>query len=215
MKRILTINCLAVFLLCSFFPADAMAIGLGLNLTGGVGSTEWEVEQDFFPYSEWEEDVDVTRVGLGLILDTTVAKNRLFNYRLNIGCEAVDYDIDGGGTFETEGCFMAHDFGFGIIRKKNLRLWVGPELRLSYSEGELENVSTTELHMATIGIGPVVGLNLNFGKTVTLALKVGALSMGGGGYVEDKVSGQDWEISEEGSYAFANVGIIFRLGDKY
>lgn len=211
MKRILTINCLAVFLLCRFFLADAMAIGIGFNVSGGGGSTEWEVEEGSWP----DEDVDVTRGGLGFILDTAVAKNRLFNYRLNIGSEAVDYDIDGGGTFETKGLFMAHDFGFGIIRKKKLRLWAGPELRLSYSEGELENNSNTELHMATFGIGPVVGLNLNFGKTVSLALKVGALAMGGGGYVEDKVSGQEWDISEDGSYAFANVGIIFRLGDKY
>lgn len=215
MKRILTINCLAVFLLCSFFPADAMALGLGFNLTGGGGSTEWEVEQDFPPYSKWEEDVDLTRGGIGLILDTTVAKNKLFNYRLNIGYEAVEYDIDGGGIFETEGWFMAHDFGFGIIRKKNLRLWVGPELRFSFVEGEQETNSNNELHMLTVGIGPVVGLNLNFGKLVSLALKVGALSIGGAGYVENKAAAQDWDIEEKGTYTFLNVGLIFRIGDKY
>lgn len=215
MKRILTINYLAVFFLCSFFLADAMAAGIGFNLTGGGASTEWEVEQDFSPYYEYDRDVDVARGGIGLIFDTTVAKNRLFNYRLNIGSEAVEYDIDGGGTFETTGWFMSHDFGFGLIRKKNLRLWAGPEVRLSYSEGELENDSSTELHMATFGIGPVVGLNLNFGKKLTLALKVGALSMGGGGYIEDKTSGLEWDITEEGSYSFVNVGLIFRLGDNY
>ena len=215
MKRILAINCLAVFLLCSIFMTDAMAMGIGLNLAGGGGSAEWEVEQDFFPYSEYDEDVDVARGGIGFIFDTTVAKNRLFNYRLNIGSEAVEYDIDGGGIFETRGWFMAHDFGFGIIRKKNLRLWAGPEVRLSYSQGELENNSNTELHMATFGVGPVLGLNLHFGKRVSLALKMGALSMGGGGYIEDKTSGLEWDITEEGSYSFVNVGVIFRLGDNY
>ncbi|MDT8318386.1 MAG: hypothetical protein RQ824_10435, partial [bacterium] len=177
MKRILTINFLAVFFLCSFFSADAMALGIGLNLTGGGGVTEWEIKQDYSPHNKYDEDVDVARGGLGFILDTTVAKNSLFNYRFNIGSEAVEYDIDGGGSFETKGWFMAHDFGFGIIKKKNLRLWAGPELRLSYSQGELENNNNIKLYMATIGIGPVVGLNLNFRKNITLALKVGALSM--------------------------------------
>ena len=214
MKRMLAINCLAVFLLCNFFTTEARAIGIGLNLTGGGGISEWEIEQDFFPY-KIDKDVDVARGGIGFIFDTTVSKNRLFNYRLNIGSEAAEYDIDGGGTFDTRGWFMAHDFGFGLIRKKNLRLWAGPEVRLSYSQGERETDSNTELYMATIGVGPVIGLNLNFRNSVSLTLKVGALSMGGGGYIEDKTSGLDQDITEEGSYSFVNVGVIFRLGDNY
>lgn len=215
MKRILAINCLVVFLLCSLFVTDAMAIGIGFNLTGGGGSADWEVERDFWPYGEDDDDVDVTRGGIGFIFDTTVAKNKLFNYRLNIGSEAVDYDTDYFGTFETKGWFMAHDFGFGIVRKKNLRIWAGPEVRLSFSQGELENNSNTELYMATFGVGPVLGLNLHFGKRVSLALKMGALSMGGGGYIENKTFGLEWDITEEGSYSFVNVGVIFRLGDNY
>lgn len=69
--------------------------------------------------------------------------------------------------------------------------------------------------MATFGIGPVVGVNLNFGKKLTLALKAGALSMGAGGYIEDKTFDLKWDITEEGSYSFVNVGLIFRLGDNY
>ena len=217
MKRILAINCFAVFLLCSFFPADAMAVGLGFNVSAGGGSTDWEAE-DWWGDSYDVFDTDDSRVGFGFIFDTTVAKDRLFNYRLNIGTEAVDYETEGGSTFETSGWFMAHDFGVGIVRKKSLRLWIGPELRISHSEGELDTDNSSSIDVITIGIGPVLGLNLNLGRTVTLAFKVGALAMSSLGtweFVDPWGYEDEFDLNGDGSHTFANVGIIFRLGDNY
>ena len=218
MKKRIMIRGFFVLIVLVFFASNAHAIGFGFNMTGGGGSTNWEAEDWWDGTKVADFDTDDSRVGFGFIFDTTVAKDRLFNYRLNIGPEAVDYDVDGGGTFETRGWFMAHDFGFGIVRKENLRLWVGPEVRLSYSEGELDTDNSSSIDVITMGIGPVLGLNLNLGRTVTLAFKVGALAMSSFGTLEfvDEWGYEDEpDLYGDGSYGFANVGLIFRLGDDY
>jgi len=207
----------AVSLLFVFYitAADAMALGLGFNLSGGGGTSEWTLE-DQWVYAEYDEDVETGQAGIGFVLDTTVAKDGIFNYRLNIGIEEGEYEFeDGGGSFETAGWFMAHDFGFAIVRKKNLRLWAGPEIRWSYSHGEDEIDSSIELDVITWGVGPVVGLNFNFRKGLTLALKAGALGTSSVGRIEDKGMGLEWDIEGSGAYSFFNVGLIFRLGDEY
>ena len=80
--------------LALLFPASsAMAVGAGMYFSYGHG---WgNVEDDDFddlwddglPYTfDFEENV----FGVGFTFDTNVAKNRLFNYRLEIGYERVN-----------------------------------------------------------------------------------------------------------------------------
>ena len=56
--------------------ATSYAIGLGIHLTGGytthTGYNETRLGQKFF-------------TGLGFVLDTTVAADNLFNYRMQLG----------------------------------------------------------------------------------------------------------------------------------
>lgn len=215
MKKRIMIRGFFVLIVLVFFASNAHAIGFGFNLTGGGGSTDWEANHEWDSSWDFDFDTDDKRGGIGFIFDTAVAKDTLFNYRLNIGSEAVDYETDGGGTFETTGWFMAHDFGFGIVRKGRLRLWVGPEVRLSYSEGEMDINKDWEMNVFSIGVGPVVGLNVNFGKTLTLALKAGALSMGSGGILEDNFWEDEYNLEGSGSYSFVNVGLIFRIGNDH
>lgn len=211
MRRKVVVCILALIFGMSSLATNAMAFGLGFNLSGGGGSTEWDPEVSAINF-----DTDDSRGSVGFVLDTTVAKNFIFNYRLNIGSESVDYEReDGSGTYETKGWFMAHDFGFAIIRKKHIRLWAGPEIRWSYTEGEQDTNKDIEMRALALGIGPVVGLNLNFGKRLTLAFKAGALAMTYDGALESKFFGVESDIEGEGSYSFVNVGLIFRLGDEY
>lgn len=219
MKRKVIVSILAIIFCVSCLTTNAMAIGLGFNLSVGGGHTEWDIEDQYI-YNTEKDESDDTRVGIGFIFDTAVAKNSFFNYRLNIGSESVEYDFDKSGKYETSGWFMAHDFGFAIVRKKNLRLWAGPEIRFSYSEGDLDDASVnSEINIFSVGVGPVIGLNLNFNKGITLALKAGALAMSSTGEIDVKnflaPADPDFELEGEGSCGFINVGLIFRLGDEY
>ncbi|MDH3976293.1 MAG: hypothetical protein OEV42_18665 [Deltaproteobacteria bacterium] len=216
MKRKVAVYILTLFFVSSCLTTNAMAVGLGFNLSGGGGSTEWDIEQQSWPYAKWKEDTDDSIGGIGFVLDTAVAKNRLFNYRLNIGLHSADYEYDSGATFETSGWFMTHDFGFAFIRNNKVRLWAGPEIRLSYSQGELDTDNDYEIDIVTFGIGPVIGANFNFAKNMTLTVKTGVLGTSSAGVIEHKTLGfVDQDIDGSGSYSFINVGLTFRLGDEY
>ena len=64
-------------------------------------------------------------------LDSAVAKDKLFNYRMNLGYEHVPrgstdstFAMFNGGSFE-------NIFGFGVYRSKLMRVWLGPSLRIA------------------------------------------------------------------------------------
>ena len=79
MKRMVASNVFVLLFVFSFTVTDAMAIGLGFNLSAGGGSTEWDIE-DRWLNTEREEDSDDARGGIGFIFDTAVAKNTLFHF---------------------------------------------------------------------------------------------------------------------------------------
>jgi len=67
MKRVSLLKVFLLLFLLSFSAVDAMAIGLGFNLSAGGGTTEWDVEDQYF-YTEWEDDSDDSRGAIGFIL---------------------------------------------------------------------------------------------------------------------------------------------------
>lgn len=109
---------------------DTYAVGIGIYATGGTAMSNWMVENENFGSS-----TDYC-FGGGLLIDTAVAKNKLFNYRMAIGYEwygsnnpslyNVKPDYNFAHKFD-----MSHTFGLGIYRTKTLRFWVGPEVGLT------------------------------------------------------------------------------------
>ena len=102
---------------------EASALGIGFYYEYGGGSTDWTMDYDEGYHNgsyhdDWSEDFDgdKTRSALGFILDTTVARDMLFNYRFQIGYETWKDEVDGFDTFDMEGITMTHDFGFGVLR---------------------------------------------------------------------------------------------------
>ena len=228
MKRLLSIYYFSALFLFCFFLTESMAAGIGFNVTGGGGSTKWDANN--WSHSSSDKDfhfkTDNERAGIGFLFDTAVGNKRVFNYRLNIGTEAVDYKVKSvykfnidpnlNGTFETKGRFMSHDFGFKVFERKKLRIWLGPELRLSKIEGKLSGDKNYEVSISSLGLGPVLGVNLNIGKTLSLAIKVGALEMASYGDLDNHATGEDWDIyADNDHYIFANVGLLFRFGEPY
>jgi hypothetical protein len=60
------------------------------------------------------------------------------------------------------GVSIEHGFGIGLIREKGFRLWVGPEGSLAILD-----------RSAIVGLGPVVGANIDIGNDYAVGLKVG------------------------------------------
>ena len=121
-----------VLLLLTLSGGRAFALGLGFYGTVQGGSGSWELEnQSGFTF--YDDDGDTERFGIGFTLDTAVARNKLFNYRLNIGPERFDIDFDnsGGATAELYGLAADNTFGFGVMRTEKVRLWAGPRVRIA------------------------------------------------------------------------------------
>ncbi len=128
-KIILPILC-AGFL---FMVSDAMAFGIGAYATvGGGGSTFKTTTLDYNP-NITASSSDFT-AGAGLILDTNLAADSLFNYRLKLG--GGKRWIDREKKISMARLNLSNIFGFGIIRTGVIRWWLGPQLGGIYSWGK-------------------------------------------------------------------------------
>lgn len=202
MKR-LQVLVMAALLLAGGWLAEVQAAGFGMYGTLGWG----EVEIDGWDFPFGDDDAGGTSrehshlAGVGMALDSAVARDRLFNYRLNIGYEEMTHDKG-----ELDSFVMDHDFGFALYRSEAARLWFGPELRTSWGSHDTFG----------FGIGPVLGLNLHTGPEISIALKGGYLVTGfaGGDWPDDEE--EDFEDYEEAAHAFVNLAIFFRSpGDRF
>jgi hypothetical protein len=203
---------------CLAYVGNVEAFGLGVSGSYGSGTAKqtYESTSPFTPDPEYKYD-DTDRKSIGLVLDTNLSKDKLFNYRLGLAYETVNFKRENQTvSYDPKGCSLENDFGFGIIRTDFLRLWLGPELRFAYLKKPWENRRTT--HLVEAGIGPVVGLNFNIGSVVTLSVK--------GGYIFNKTYGsrtnpatatttssEDTLITGSGNYPIANLALIFRIGE--
>jgi hypothetical protein len=209
----LLIPCIIVCCLIVFPITNAGAVGLGFYVERGSGSSDWEEEDDYDNTNDF--DTDDKRAGFGFVLDTNVAQDRLFNYRLQIGYEKRDTEIKNSiDSADLKGFVMSHDFGFGVLRTRNVRLWLGPELRLAYYTGSPKINDDLDISIFEYGIGPVVGANFNIGSTVTLAVKTGYLFQGFVGIGEDDFD-DEYTYTGTSRNFYVNFAIIFRIGDVF
>ncbi|MFA5515703.1 MAG: hypothetical protein WDA20_05390 [Desulfuromonadales bacterium] len=195
---LLTVACLLAW------PAsDVLATGFGFYGTLGQGEIKYENDEVY----SWAGDADGSSrddtdlLGVGMVFDTAVARDRVFNYRLHLGYEKLKMDTDAQkDEFDRlEYVVIDQDFGFALYGSAYSRIWFGPELRIFFSHDEFG-----------MGIGPVLGVNLHTGRKITTALKVGFLFSD---FASDDFFSRDYERE---SHAFLNLAILFRsAGDRY
>jgi hypothetical protein len=198
----------------AFMMNSAQAIGLGLYGTWQVGPTDWEFDDTDDSGFIFDYSGDTSRVGGGFVLDTAVAKDKLFNYRLNIGVETFVSDLDELAVeMDLSGVAIDNTFGFGVMRGDTVRLWLGPRLRLGFFDGDVqpEIAPNTDIYLLEVGLGGVFGANFNIGSTVTLGLTTGYMYSGYGGIVEG-VSDEDVTLTGDGGRVFLSGVLIFRMG---
>ncbi len=129
-------------------------------------------------------------LGGGFALDTNLAADKLFNYRLDL---SVHYTDD-----EKRTCFRmntVHYFGFGVVRKKIVRFWLGPQLSIGGMIWRVEGLYA--------GLGLALGLNLNLTEMFTMSFTLAPRFIFGyansaGGY---------------GADGMFTIGFMFRVGN--
>lgn len=146
------------------------------------------------------------------MLDSAVANDRVFNYRLNIGVYNWSEEFEDDSEFDLTGFMMSHDFGFGVFRNKYVRLWLGPEIRFAFGTGDEDENDGYDVEIVSFGVGPVLGLNLHFGPVVSLGLKSGYLFEGVAGNA-DGFDSIDFHGSD--TMYFFTLSLIFRINDEF
>ena len=196
-KLMVSLAVAGVFFLSLATGAQAAGAGGYLELTSGSGEFEYETSPDF--------DVDSDSVGFGFVFDTDLADKRVFNYRLNVGFEALDLEDEDDDTLELEGLVIDNTFGFAIVRERDFRWWAGPQLSLGFYSGETDNgIMTADL--AAIGVGGITGVNFLSGNFCT-SISVGFRYMGYAG--EAEYFGYKEDLEGNTSIIFINAAILF------
>lgn len=212
-----------LFIAVLFFvlsPMSAHAIGIGVYGSYGLGSADWK---DGF-FSDFSTDTD-HKAG-GLSFDTSLSGRRVFNYHLNIGKEVMNtkdfiarnFTSAYTSDLQLSGLSMSNTFGLGGEISPGIKMWVGPELHLSWLKGSPSNVPGFKLDGAGLGFGPSLGVNFNLPSGLTLLLKAGYLvtrySFDGEGILDSRfVSNTNYHVDE--NYTYLNLEIMFRTpGDR-
>lgn len=223
MKRIAMFVLLVLFLSAMWIDS-AGAVGIGLQIPIGGGSRTYKsVEAD----DDWSHTGDYKQAGIiGFALDTRMARRGFFNYRLGLGYERINYNPEAEEDHFHSVYYLDNTFGFGIVKTRFLRLWMGPQIRLAYFSFK-ENYSGTygsseyKENGFGIGIGPVIGANFNFGSVVSICLDLGYRfsTHGGTGKATWDYNGitesaeTDFTLGQNGH--FINISFFFRINDVF
>lgn len=212
MKRL----CVSIFLsillsLCVAVPSS-MAVGLGVYWTSAWGEAAYDAEDD--SNNTWDFDVDIERRGYGLVFDTAIAKDSVVNLRLNAGYYNWQEEVN-GSIADLDGYQAVFDLGFGVVRNKNLRFWIGGELSAAYGDGSLEGFDAFEIHLINVGVGPVAGFNFHFGDRLSLGIKAGYLYERFIGEGENTIT--DYNVDYEGytGQYFVVLSAFYRFSDVF
>ena len=215
MKRFAKLFILSCTMLLLWSP-NCFAIGFGafIDASGGSGDMEWETD-----YYSW--DVDSRAGAVGFVLDTSPTKERIFNYRLNVGFARQELKDDYDVTMKSNGVYAENIFGFAFIREENFRWWAGPLVRIGYYSGDSGTVQQwpdttikTDVDYAEFGLGAVTGLNFKAGNTI-LSPSVGVRFIGFAGEGKTITRNNFGSFSQtedfEGntSNIFANFAVLF------
>jgi len=179
----------------------AEAGGIGFYLNNGSGTAEYSDDDGTYTI-----DVDTKFSGYGLILDSNVSKDKVYNGRITFGPETMTLSTS-EGDIDLTGIALHSDFGFGGTIADFIRLWGGFQFRFAlYNKAEADDVKK-DASMAGFGIGPVLGINIIPIKVITFSLKTGYVFAAYSGDIDD----YSYKIQQDQHYFF-NAGLIFRFG---
>ena len=215
-KKTLLFLMVSLFTVVGFYAAEADALGLGGYLTLGTGSAEGEIDRD---PGTFDTGHDVSPGGFGFVLDTRVASDGLFNYRLNVGYEIVGYDDTTANSLDTTFLRFSIDntFGFAVFKNEKVRVYLGPQVRLAYMIASETTASEGDLGILALGIGlaPVAGVNVHLNDKVSLSFETGYRFTSYVGTLELDRANQSYTWTNTEKALFFNVSVFYRINDVF
>jgi hypothetical protein len=207
MKKCITLI-VTVVVLVTAYPYSAHAIGIALSRQDNpVG-----IQEPRLSYSSVFNRLVDRMQGVAVFLDTAVAKDRLFNYRLSLDCSSIMTQKDmifANMSYSINRLTVSNTFGFGFIRTPLIRIWAGPQLALCY---EFKNKNSLIFDPRIYNkIGTVVGLNLHTGKDMTLTFEAGFRT----GFGFDITKSPSNSLVKSNLEPIASVKLIFRSWDMF
>ncbi len=154
---------------------------------------------------------------VGMVLDTAVAYDSLFNLRFQIDYSLLSNSIKSEMLEERYLFYFIKPhsvFGFSPIRKRCLRFWFGPGLGLSY----MQNQQQSKESLTAFNIDFNIGLNFHFASELSAFITVA------GGYtfntaeniIDNSRQQKLFQKADGHGYNFAiYYGFLYRLRDKY
>jgi hypothetical protein len=213
-----------------FSASQAFAAGAGVYITGTYGMMKWNYEPDSAGSVQVPFDSDITKIGLGLIFDTNVSKDRLFNYRLNLGLDYISLNYNRRAKtnnyyesynipteLKDRNCLGFHannTFGFGLYRSESYRIWVGPQVGFGfyYDDKDKSNITKSPFWNYYAMAGIAAGINMHMSESVSLAFDCGfryTMNVGGN---DDECPAF---INGKGYEAFLTIGAILKFNDTF
>jgi len=178
---------------------------------------------------------DQSQWSLGALIDTNVARDSLFGYRLEIGYERATKEgvpsiyqplySSGQLAFSAttypdvvgNGLEINNIFAFGVLRREQFKLWMGPNVRLGFQAYQYPLLGTS--YEFSAGLGVRTGVNYHVNERISLSLTLGYTYVGRfGGVPYGNVSGiwGDSGYTQGGNMFGINTAIIFRgAGDQF
>jgi hypothetical protein len=206
-------------LLLLAMPVIGYSAGMGIYIPSNITENE-KIEYDDTFAGTYDHEYKPS-AGFGVAFDTNIGKNRLFNYRLGLEYSHAELDnLDGesvpSGTEYTKDKFnIVNTFGFGVLRKQHVRLWVGPRLNIQFESGEFSGGSTTFWTQDSfgIGLGVAAGVNVNLGRLVTLAADLDYHAVAIYGTEENALYSVGYSGVNEG--VTARLYLLFRFRERF
>lgn len=206
-----------IFLMAAlgFEVLDATASGFGFYGSSSSGSSLWDNNA---AKDQEDEEFNADSSEFGLVFDSNTSRNNLFNYRLNLGYLRSTYaheNSDLNYKIRLGGFAINNTFGFGILRTAPVRVWFGPQIGFSWQSGSDNQKMVADLSQYAASIAPVLGMNVNIGKSSFLTVEGGYRFARSWGDTTRKESFNadtyNYYITERAP--FMSLALLFRFGE--
>lgn len=224
MKRNASIIFMSLFI--STLNINLHALGIGASFTGGGGVRY--VTNNITHFSNSDNNY---QIGGGLVIDSNMARLKSFNYRLTAGYYQMYGDAQDLSFINTY-----HSFGYGLVKKRYVRFWMGPQIGIGYGYGDSEKTTFMGMFMRdsfnykalNASLGLVLGVNINLGKYFSIIIEGGGrynflagttkysgIIYGLGLIVPTPPGKSDFDLINHGPEGFASLGVMVRINDTY
>lgn len=211
---------LKLIVFTTVFSLPWSVFGFGVGFSSSFGLEQWK--DTCCPDDDYDHTADRNYSNAGFVVDTAVAKNRLFNYRFTLSKETHRVRHDGLGL-KMRGLSYIHDFAYSVYRNEKLRVWLGPRIKISVfddlQQTQSPSSNSTFGEVEGFGFGPVVGVNLHLDQWASLALSAGFLDLEYDGQYSaydpgGTIVGQN-KVESDSISTFISFSVIFRIDDRY